>query len=44
MDFIREWFFNTNSNIVEPTPVKGGIRYKKWYNFEDFGIEIPKTK
>ena len=42
---VKYWNDWANSNIVEPIPVKGGgLRYKKMFNLEDFGIEIPKTK
>jgi hypothetical protein len=43
---VKYWNDWANFNIVEPIPVKGGgLRYKKMFNLEDFGIEIPnKTK
>ena len=32
-----------NFNIVESIPVKGGgLRYKKIFSLEDFGINVPK--
>jgi hypothetical protein len=40
---VKYWNEWANFNIVEPIPVKGGgLRYKKMFNLEDFGIEIPK--
>ena len=30
--------------IVEPLKVKGGTRYKKIFDLEEFGIEIPEIK
>lgn len=42
---VNYWNDWAKSNIVEPIPVKGGgIRYKKMFNLEDFGIEIPKVR
>lgn len=39
-NYWNNWF---NSNIVEPIPVKGGgLRYKKMFNLEEFGIDVPK--
>ena len=41
----KYWNTWSNFNIVEPIPVKGGgLRYKKMFNLEDFGIEIPTLK
>jgi hypothetical protein len=41
---VKYWNDWANSNIVEPISVKGGgLRHKKMFNLEDFGIEIPKT-
>jgi len=40
---IRHWSEWANFNIVEPIPVKGGgLRYKKIFSLEDFGIDVPK--
>lgn len=42
---VKYWNDWAKSNIVEPIPVRGGgTRYKKMFNLEDFGIELPKAK
>ncbi len=39
------WNNWANFNIVEPISVRGGgLRYKKMFNLEDFGINVPKIK
>lgn len=35
------WF---RKGIMEPMRVRGGIRYKKSFNLEDFGFTIPKVE
>ncbi len=40
---VKYWNEWANSNIVEPIKVQRGVRYKKMFNLEDFGIIIPKT-
>ena len=39
---IKYWNDWANSNIVKPIKVQRGVRYKKMFNLEDFGITIPK--
>ncbi len=38
----RAWATWARQGIVESTKVRGGDRYKKSFDLEDFGIEIPK--
>lgn len=38
---IRYWEAWFRVGIVEPIAVRGGIRYKKSFNLEDFGFNIP---
>lgn len=41
----KYWNIWSNFNIVEPIPVKGGgLRYKKMFNLDDFGIEVKILK
>ena len=40
---VKYWNEWANSNIVEPIKVQRGVRYKKMFNLEDFGIIILKT-
>jgi len=45
MNVIRNWKKWAKIGIVEPFKVKGGgTRYKKIFDLEEFGIEIPKIK
>ncbi len=37
----RYWEAWFRLGIVEPIAVRGGIRYKKSFNLEDFGFNIP---
>ena len=39
---VKYWNEWANFNIVESIKVQRGIRYKKIFNLEDFGIEISK--
>ncbi len=40
---VKYWNDWAKSNIVEPISVKGGgLRYKKMFNLEEFGIEVTK--
>lgn len=38
------WEVWSKLGIGENIPVKGGQRFKRTFDLEDFGIEIPKTK
>jgi len=40
----RYWTSWARQGIVEPLKVRGGERYKKSFELEDFGIEIPQSK
>jgi hypothetical protein len=40
----RYWEAWARLGIMEPIPVKGGIRYKKSFELEDFGFTIPQLK
>jgi hypothetical protein len=40
----RQWASWFKQGIVEPLRVQGGERYKKSFELEDFGIEIPQFK
>lgn len=33
-----------SQGIVDPIKVKGGLRFKKSFNLEDFGIPLPEPK
>jgi len=37
----RQWAFWSRQGIVEPLKVRGGERYKKSFELEDLGIEVP---
>lgn len=39
----RYWESWVRLGIVESMKVRGGERYKKTFNLEDFGIEVPET-
>lgn len=42
---VRYWNKWANFNIVESITVRGGgLRYKKMFDLEDFGIEVPIIK
>lgn len=40
----RNWSSWARQGIVEPLKVRGGERYKKSFELEDFGIEVPQPK
>lgn len=40
----RYWVSWMRHGIVEPVRVRGGERYKKAFELEDFGMEIPDLK
>jgi hypothetical protein len=40
----RHWALWVRQGIVEPLKVRGGERYKKFFELEDFGIEVPQVK
>lgn len=40
----RHWALWYRQGIVEPMRVRGGERYKKSFELEDFGIEVPQPK
>jgi len=40
----RYWESWARLGIVEPIRVRGGLRYKKSFELEDFGFTIPKLK
>jgi len=40
----RYWTSWARQGIVEPLKVRGGERYRKSFELEDFGIEIPQSK
>lgn len=40
----RNWASWARQGIVEPLKVRGGERYKKSFELEDFGIEVPQVK
>jgi len=39
---VKYWNEWAKFNIVKPINVQRGVRYKKMFNLEDFGITIPK--
>lgn len=40
----RYWESWVRLGIVEPLGVRGGVRYKKFFELEDFGFTIPQIK
>jgi len=40
----RHWESWARLGIVEPLRVRGGVRYKKSFDLEDFGFTTPQTK
>lgn len=40
----RHWESWARLGIAEPLGVRGGVRYKKSFELEDFGFTIPQTK
>lgn len=40
----RHWASWARQGIVESLKVRGGERYKKSFELEDFGIEVPQAK
>jgi len=40
----RHWASWARQGIVGPLKVRGGERYKKSFELEDFGIEVPQPK
>ena len=40
-NYWKKWFA---IGIVEPISVKGGVRYKKVFSLQDFGIELPQIE
>jgi len=40
----RYWESWVRLGIVEPLGVRGGVRYKKSFQLEDFGFTVPQTK
>lgn len=40
----RYWEAWYRLGLMEPIPVQGGIRYKKSFELEDFGFNIPQPK
>jgi predicted ArsR family transcriptional regulator len=40
----RHWALWARQGIVEPLRVRGGERYKKSFELEDSGIEVPQPK
>ncbi|MGA2682012.1 MAG: hypothetical protein ABSF44_09465 [Candidatus Bathyarchaeia archaeon] len=40
----RYWEAWYRLGIMEPIPVQGGIRYKKAFELEDFGFNVPQSK
>lgn len=40
----RYWDSWKRLGIVEPIPVRGGLRYKKLFELEDFGFAIPAIR
>jgi hypothetical protein len=40
----RCWESWSRLGIVEPSAVRGGLRYKKSFELEDFGFTIPQPK
>jgi len=40
----RYWESWSRTGIVEPINVRGGLRYKKIFELEDFGFTIPQFK
>ena len=41
---VRYWRKWARVGIVEPIKVAGGTRYRKMFNLEDFGIEVPEIE
>jgi len=41
---LRYWRKWAKVGIVEPIKVGSGIRYRKMFNLEDFGIEVPEIE
>lgn len=41
---VRYWRKWAKVGIVEPIKVGSGIRYRKMFNLEDFGIEVPEIE
>lgn len=39
----RYWDSWARQGIVDSMKVRGGVRYKKSFELEDFGIEVPHT-
>jgi len=44
MTVVRYWRKWAKVGIVEPMQVGGGTRYRKMFNLEDFGIEVPEIE
>ena len=40
----RYWDSWKRLGIVEPVPVRGGLRYRKLFELEDFGFSIPAIR
>jgi len=40
----RYWSLWARQGVMEPLKVRGGERYKKSFELEDFGIEVPQPK
>jgi hypothetical protein len=40
----RYWEAWYRLGLMEPIPVQGGVRYKKSFELEDFGFNIPQPK
>jgi DNA-binding transcriptional MerR regulator len=40
----RYWESWARLGIVEPLSVRGGVRYKKSFQLEDFGFTVPQVK
>ena len=40
----RYWEAWYRLGLMEPIPVKGGVRYKKAFELEDFGFNVPQMK
>ena len=40
----RQWASWSRQGIVEPLKVRGGERYRKSFELEDLGIEVPQPK